>query len=757
VNNRVRLEVLDLIDRVIAVCGGGRYAIAGARATIIERELRRLAVDAWVFEMESPPAVGSADVIWLDGALDRLDEGTRVRAVQAMREIEPRALLLQAGAGHDDWTRMFLRHDWRRHPQCQSIVNYASLEHLGPGSPMLFEPMPASAMLARAPEDLAATRDLHMDMLREAGRRADAHVARYQWARQFVRPGDRVLDAACGLGYGSALLADATLAESVRGLDADPWAVAYAREHYGAARSRLTFDTCDLETLDEHAPASYDLVVSFETIEHLANPERFVEACRRLLTPGGRLLCSVPNEWVDETGKDPNPFHLHVFDRARLESLCSTAFAVEHVYGQTAGGGMKLGDRPRDLWNADDRADDAEWWLLVGMSDPLAVCEDRVRTRWAAPADGGSANLLAFDRDYEHPWLVRAMVSIGQRTTSTALLTSLAASVRQSASAGSGDQGAALCVQAYRALESDRPDPALLEAIDEYAGGPAQNAHARRWQISLRYVEGLLHLAAGDRAAAARALEQCATADPLEFSPLLATKTVSAASLLGWMSAQDGRLECARRWWRHGVDAAEQALRSPWSELLVDRDEPVIFGLREATQIVDLASQCATALHLLPHAAERPGILASQLAETQMTRLSAAQRALELQSLPVAADGITAPDKGAPVPVDHVRRVVVFGTGSAGKVALDLAAACRWDVSYLVDNNPEMWGREAHGLPVRSPEALERRGYDMVVVASMGGKAAIFDQLQGLGLSYREDFIYFLDAVEARGLSIRAK
>lgn len=424
-NRRVRLDVQDLVDRVLAVCGGGRIAIAGSRAPIIERELRRLAVEASVFDTRTLPAPGSVDTIWIDGTLDRLDHEGRESAARALRAIEPRALVLQADAGHDEWIRLFLRHDWRRHPQYQSIVNYASLEYREPGSPLLFEPMPASAVLARAREDLAATRDLHMDMLREAGRRADAHVARYEWARQFVRPGDRVLDAACGLGYGTALLTDATLAESVCGMDADPWAVAYACEHYGAARSRLSFDVCDLATLDGHPPASYDLVVSFETLEHLEDPARFVEACRRLLTPGGRMLCSVPNQWVDETGRDPNPFHLHVFDRPRLESLCSTAFSVEHVYGQTAGGGMKHGDKPRALWNAADCPADAEWWLLVGMSDPLAECEDPVRTRWTTSGDRNLTNLLAFDRDYQHPWLVRAMVAIGQRTTSTELLASL--------------------------------------------------------------------------------------------------------------------------------------------------------------------------------------------------------------------------------------------------------------------------------------------------------------------------------------------
>ncbi|VFT12047.1 Uncharacterised protein [Pseudomonas aeruginosa] len=57
-----------------------------------------------------------------------------------------------------------------------------------------------------------------MDMLREVGERSDAHVARYLWAEKYVRQGDRVLDAACGLGYGSYALAELSKASKITGV-----------------------------------------------------------------------------------------------------------------------------------------------------------------------------------------------------------------------------------------------------------------------------------------------------------------------------------------------------------------------------------------------------------------------------------------------------------------------------------------------------------------------------------------------------------
>ncbi|MEZ5284149.1 MAG: glycosyltransferase [Vicinamibacterales bacterium] len=112
------------------------------------------------------------------------------------------------------------------------------------------------------------------------------------------------------------------------------------------------------------------------------------------------------------------------------------------------------------------------------------------------------------------------------------------------------------------------------------------------------------------------------------------------------------------------------------------------------------------------------------------------------------------PEAAPPGPrLDHVRRAVVFGTGEGGRVALKLARRVGWDVEYLVDNNAGLWDKQAHGLAVRSPRALEERDYDLVIVASLAGKSAIFHQLEELGLSHAEHFVHFLEPVSVSGMT----
>lgn len=114
----------------------------------------------------------------------------------------------------------------------------------------------------------------------------------------------------------------------------------------------------------------------------------------------------------------------------------------------------------------------------------------------------------------------------------------------------------------------------------------------------------------------------------------------------------------------------------------------------------------------------------------------------------------TAPGPTAVEPVgpsvarlDHVQRAAVFGSGAAGRLALDLAQRCGWSVPYIVDNNPAMWNQTAHGLPVRKPESLKKHNVDLVIVASLAGKPAISTQLEKMGLAAGTDFVHFLDPV----------
>jgi 2-polyprenyl-3-methyl-5-hydroxy-6-metoxy-1,4-benzoquinol methylase len=713
------------VDRLIFAVGGGRVLCLGTDADALVDAFRSRAVSAEVGTMEAiagaNPSAIDADIVYVHGALDELDSDARQDAIRRLVAATRRAILVRTTQRpREHVEREWLSADCRKHPLAQLIVPYQGIDWERDEVTLLFEPLPADARPGRSLASLQVERELHMDMLREPGRRADAHVARYMLAREFIRPGDRVLDAACGLGYGSAILGDGTLAESVVGIDTSEWAVEYARAHYAPGRPRVSFAVRDVRTIADLPPASLDAVVSFETVEHIEDPDGFLAACRRVLTPAGRIICSVPNDWTNEHGVDPNPHHLHVFDRERLEATCRRHFLIEHVYGQTAGGGMKLPDAGRSLWRARPDEQQAEWWLAVGMTEPRRI---------AAPVrhgliEGGDdrSNVLAFERDYDNPWLVRAMVTMGLRTESRPLLERLAVETMENAAPGSADVGAALCVRAYRHLESGTPLPSdLRQTIRRYLGRDTDVAHAFRWQVSLHYALAMSALQQGQTAEACRGLECCASADALRFGPHLATKTVGAAFLRGWIALQAGTTSVARHWWKVGIDQAERALHRPWSELLISREAPALFGLREAAAVVDLASQCAAGLALLAHAADRPGLVASQLFESLRDRLDRAAAVREPEPAPEIPDlerrwslldhmGALTLRPGSPEPParwtltlgDRFSSALLLHPPAAVEISMPTGAAGRLTTAVTI--HPDAWGR-----PNTSPCAFSIR------------------------------------------------
>ena len=165
-----------------------------------------------------------------------------------------------------------------------------------------------------------------------AGEIAHEHWHRYAFARR-LGAGKRVLDVACGEGYGSALLAG--VAGSVTGIDIDAAAVAHARQRY-AALANVSFAEGSAATLPL-PDASVDVVVSFETIEHLrrADQPRMLAEIARVLTADGVLVMSAPNPVEYSTARNyRNPFHLHEPDRTELGSLLARAFPFQRWYRQ---------------------------------------------------------------------------------------------------------------------------------------------------------------------------------------------------------------------------------------------------------------------------------------------------------------------------------------------------------------------------------------------------------------------------------------
>lgn len=123
------------------------------------------------------------------------------------------------------------------------------------------------------------------------GVRTDVFVAHESLYRFFGShaAGRDVLDAGCGTGYGSHLLALAG-ARSVVGIDIDRFSVGYARRHYGA---RIRFDVGDIERLP-YGDAAFDLVIASNSLEHLNDPGAFLSGVRRALRPGGKAILAIP-------------------------------------------------------------------------------------------------------------------------------------------------------------------------------------------------------------------------------------------------------------------------------------------------------------------------------------------------------------------------------------------------------------------------------------------------------------------------------
>ncbi len=151
------------------------------------------------------------------------------------------------------------------------------------------------------------------------------HWHRYLVATQFVG-GKTVLDIAAGEGYGSALLARS--AAAVVGVDLDPEAVTRARVKY--PQNNLTFQCGSAESIPIPGCHLFDVIVSFETIEHLTadSQQRFATEIKRLLKPDGLLLMSTPDRLIyTEKNQHQNPFHLQEFSTEEFAAFLGSYFS----------------------------------------------------------------------------------------------------------------------------------------------------------------------------------------------------------------------------------------------------------------------------------------------------------------------------------------------------------------------------------------------------------------------------------------------
>lgn len=153
------------------------------------------------------------------------------------------------------------------------------------------------------------------------------HLKRYDFALPYCK-NKTILDAACGVGYGALYLAQA--ASCVIGIDIDSKAIDYGQTRF--CSDRLSFQVADVMSTG-FASSQFDVICSFETIEHLPNIPMYLKEMARILHPQGIYIVSTPQ--VPRTNKRPsNPYHTIEFSRMDFEALLSKYFGQLEIYGQ---------------------------------------------------------------------------------------------------------------------------------------------------------------------------------------------------------------------------------------------------------------------------------------------------------------------------------------------------------------------------------------------------------------------------------------
>lgn len=162
----------------------------------------------------------------------------------------------------------------------------------------------------------------------------EEHIQRYKLACKYVQT-KNILDAACGSGYGSEMMAQAGASHTV-GLDISDESVKSANKKYGS--EKIEFIVGDINHLSYKAE-TFDVVISFETIEHISNGDAWIKESARVLKDGGLFIISTPNRYMMNPGayfedKPKNPYHIFEYNIYEFAGALLKEYEIIDLYGQ---------------------------------------------------------------------------------------------------------------------------------------------------------------------------------------------------------------------------------------------------------------------------------------------------------------------------------------------------------------------------------------------------------------------------------------
>lgn len=156
------------------------------------------------------------------------------------------------------------------------------------------------------------------------------HIHRYNVVLDELKNTDAVLDIACGTGFGSDILAGKSA--HVIGGDIDPTIIQENKVNW--TKENLSFQVLDGTNLP-FEDNTFDILVSFETIEHTVHFKEMINEFKRVTKPGGKLFISTPNFYLNSPkGYVTNPFHTQEFTPTEFTELISNYFKEFNIFGQ---------------------------------------------------------------------------------------------------------------------------------------------------------------------------------------------------------------------------------------------------------------------------------------------------------------------------------------------------------------------------------------------------------------------------------------
>lgn len=209
---------------------------------------------------------------------------------------------------------------------------------------------------------------------------ASIHLNRYSMVKS-VCEGKRVLDAACGEGYGSYFLKKWG-AKEVYGLDIDVEAVKKADHIFGSSDVKFQCHTVEELPFPDYY---FDMIVSFETIEHIDRPEDFLKEVHRVLKPGGMIILSCPNDpYYYKEGNISNPFHKKAYNFFEFKELAEQYLGndVDYYFGTAVNGFLNM-PVSKATEPSEARTDNMlEMLNYVECGSALCVRQDQYLNQW---------------------------------------------------------------------------------------------------------------------------------------------------------------------------------------------------------------------------------------------------------------------------------------------------------------------------------------------------------------------------------------